>query len=125
MLTNVCRVAVTMMVMGLSPAWAQTPPAAPGAPVVPPPAAPAAPAAPPAPAAPTRPVDRGELRHQIYVMEGALARAVEFGAQKLNRELRTVVPEMFLLAGSAQARGVYLDGYGIFLTSPCRCSGRA
>ncbi len=58
--------------------------------------------------------DRGELRHQIYVMEGALSRAVEYGAQKLNRELRNVAPEMFLLAGNAQARGVYLDGYGIF-----------
>jgi hypothetical protein len=61
-----------------------------------------------------RPVDRSELRHQIYVMEGALSRAVEFGAQRLNRELRTVAPEMFLLAGDAQARGVYLEGYGIF-----------
>ena len=60
------------------------------------------------------PADRSELRHQIYVMEGALARAVEFGAQRLNRELRTLAPEMFLLAGNAQARGVYLDGYGIF-----------
>lgn len=65
------------------------------------------------PAAP-RPADRSELRHQIYVMEGALSRAVEFGAQRLNRELRSVAPEMFLLAGNAQARGVYLDGYGIF-----------
>ncbi len=65
-----------------------------------------------APAA--RAADRSELRHQIYVMEGALARAVEFGAQRLNRELRTLAPEMFLLAGNAQARGVYLDGYGIF-----------
>jgi hypothetical protein len=61
-----------------------------------------------------KPVDRVELRHQIYVMEGALARAVEFGAQRLNRELRSIAPDMFLLAGNAQARGVYLDGYGIF-----------
>jgi hypothetical protein len=65
-----------------------------------------------APAA--RPPDRSDLRHQIYVMEGALSRAVEFGAQRLNRELRTLAPEMFLLAGNAQARGVYLEGYGIF-----------
>lgn len=67
----------------------------------------------PAPAAP-RPVDRSELRHQIFVMEGALSRAVEFGAAQLNRELRSVAPEMFLLAGDAQARGIYLEGYGIF-----------
>lgn len=67
----------------------------------------------PAAAAP-RPVDRSELRHQIFVMEGALSRAVEFGAAQLNRELRSVAPEMFLLAGDAQARGIYLEGYGIF-----------
>jgi hypothetical protein len=74
---------------------------------------PAPPAGAPPPQA-ARPVDRSELRHQIYVMEGALARAVEFGAQRLNRELRTVAPEMFLLTGDAQARGVYLENYGIF-----------
>jgi len=65
---------------------------------------------PPAP----RQIDRAELRHQIFVMEGALARAVEYGASRLNRELRTVAPEMFLLAGDAQARGVHLEGYGVF-----------
>lgn len=63
---------------------------------------------------PSRPLDHAELRHQIFVMEGALSRAVEFGASQLNRELRSVAPEMFLLAGDAQARGIYLDGYGIF-----------
>ncbi len=87
MVTNVVgRVVVTALVCA-TPVWAQE----------------AAPAA-----------ERSELRHQIYVMEGALARAVEFGAQRLNRELRTLAPEMFLLAGNAQARGVYLEGYGIF-----------
>ena len=34
------------------------------------------------------PLDRGDLRRQIYVMEGALSRAVAFGAQRLNREIR-------------------------------------
>lgn len=71
-------------------------------------------APPSAPAQAPRPVDRSELRHQVYVMEGALARAVTFGAQRLNRELRSLAPEMFLLAGDAQARGVYLEGYGVF-----------
>lgn len=61
-----------------------------------------------------RPLDRSQLRHQIYVMEGALSRAVEFGAQTLNREIRAYMPEAFVLAGQARARGVYLDGYGIF-----------
>jgi len=58
--------------------------------------------------------DRMALRHQIYVMEGALARAVAFGAQRLNHELRTVAPGMLMLAGDANARGFYLEGYGVF-----------
>lgn len=90
MVTNVVGCLMVVALVGVAPAWAQE--------------------APPAP----RPADRSELRHQIYVMEGALSRAVEFGASRLNRELRTVAPEMFLLAGDAQARGVYLEGYGIF-----------
>jgi hypothetical protein len=61
-----------------------------------------------------RPVDRSQLRHQIYVMEGALTRAVEFGAQTLSREIRAFMPDAFMIAGQARARGVYLDGYGIF-----------
>ncbi len=69
------------------------------------------PASPPAIA---RALDRSDLRHQIYVMEGALARAVSFGAQRLNREIRSVVPEMVALSGEPQARGVYLEGYGVF-----------
>jgi hypothetical protein len=62
----------------------------------------------------SKPVDLGELRHHIYVMEGALARAVNFGASRLTREVRTVIPDLFVLAGEAQARGVYLEGYGVF-----------
>jgi hypothetical protein len=63
--------------------------------------------------APAR-TDRGDLRHQIFVMEGALARAVQFGAKQVNREIRSFSPELFSLAGEAQAHGVYLDGYGVF-----------
>jgi hypothetical protein len=61
----------------------------------------------------SRPRDR-DLRHQIYVMEGALARAVLFGAQQVNREIRSVSPDLISIAGDAQARGVYLDGYGVY-----------
>ncbi|MDP1569879.1 MAG: hypothetical protein Q8L86_07740 [Vicinamibacterales bacterium] len=68
----------------------------------------------PAPAGAAAPVDRMALRHQIYVMEGALARAVAFGAQRLNHELRTVAPGMLMLAGDANARGFHLEGYGVF-----------
>jgi hypothetical protein len=59
-------------------------------------------------------LDLAALRHHIYVMEGALARAVDFGAKTLNQQIRTVMPDVFMLAGESQARGVYLDGYGVF-----------
>lgn len=84
--TAACTLAVT--IAGATTAWAQD--------------------------AAARPADQSQLRHQLFVMEGALARAVEFGAQSLNREIRAFMPEAFVLAGQARARGVYLDGYGIF-----------
>ena len=59
-------------------------------------------------------VDMGEMRHHIYVMEGALARAVDYGAKKLNKDILDVMPGVFMLAGEAQARGVYLEGYGVY-----------
>ena len=59
-------------------------------------------------------VDMAEMRHHIYVMEGALARAVDYGAKRLNQEVLNIMPGVFMLAGEAQARGVYLDGYGVF-----------
>jgi hypothetical protein len=66
------------------------------------------------PAAPAKPVNQGDLRHHIYVMEGALARAVDYGAKQLNREILQVMPGVFMLEGEARARGVHLDGYGVF-----------
>jgi len=65
-------------------------------------------------AATTKPVNMNDMRHHIYVMEGALARAVDYGAKALNREILSVMPGVFMLAGEAQARGVYLDGYGVY-----------
>ena len=64
---------------------------------------------PTSPPAMTRPIDRSDLRQQIYVMEGALMRAVSSGVRVLNTELRSMVPEMMTLSGEPQARGVYLD----------------
>ncbi len=55
-----------------------------------------------------------DLRHHIYVMEGALAHAVDYGAKQLNRESLAVMPGVFMLEGEARARGVHLDGYGVF-----------
>lgn len=68
----------------------------------------------PSPAAPAKPINLGDLRHHIYVMEGALARAVDYGAKQLNREILQVMPGVFMLEGEARARGVHLDGYGVF-----------
>ncbi len=64
-------------------------------------------------AAPKSPATN-DLRHHIYVMEGALARAVDYGAKQLNREILAVMPGVFMLEGEARARGVHLDGYGVF-----------
>ena len=89
------------------PAAAPAQSTAPAIPQVTPPAAPTA-------VAPAPPIDRTELRRHIYTMEGALSRAVAYGAQRLNREVRSVMPEMVALSGEPQARGVYLEGYGVF-----------
>jgi len=66
------------------------------------------------PASPARPINMDEMRRHIYVMEGALAQAVDFGAKQLNRQILSVMPGVFMLEGEARARGVHLDGYGVF-----------
>ena len=77
-------------------------------------AAPALAQTPTPPSTQARPVNLNDLRHHIYVMEGALARAVDYGAKQLNREILAVMPGVFMLEGEARARGVHLDGYGVF-----------
>jgi hypothetical protein len=74
----------------------------------------AAPALAQTPAPQAKPINQRDLRHHIYVMEGALARAVDYGAKELNREILAVMPGVFMLEGEARARGVHLDGYGVF-----------
>jgi len=64
------------------------------------------------PAAPA--ADPSQLRHQIYLMEGALARAVTAGAARLNQEFRSVMPDMMVVAGESNARGFHLAEYGVF-----------
>ena len=71
-------------------------------------------AVPAPPPAAQKPLNLAEIRHHIYVMEGALARAVDYGAKQLNREILAVMPGVFLLEGEARARGVHLDSYGVF-----------
>src|SRR5215213_3224429 len=108
--TSIVLTALTCAV----PAFAQdTAPA-----ITPPPAQQAPlPAPVPAPAPPSRPyatINMNEMRHHIYVMEGALARAVDYGAKQLNREILQVMPGVFMLEGEARARGVHRDSYGVF-----------
>ncbi len=67
-----------------------------------------------APRPPARSASGGDMHHHIYVMEGALARAVDYGAKQLNREILQVMPGVFMLEGEARARGVQLEGYGVF-----------
>ncbi len=69
---------------------------------------------PTAPPTATRSMTVADLRRHIHIMEGALAKAVEFGARRLNREIRSAMPEVMALSGEPQARGVYLEGYGIY-----------
>jgi hypothetical protein len=66
------------------------------------------------PPAAQKPINLAEIRHHIYVMEGALARAVDYGAKQLNREILAVMPGVFMLEGEARARGVHLESYGVF-----------
>jgi hypothetical protein len=66
------------------------------------------------PVVPQKPLNLAEIRHHIYVMEGALARAVDYGAKQLNREILAVMPGVFMLEGEARARGVHLESYGVF-----------
>jgi hypothetical protein len=54
------------------------------------------------------------LRHQIYLMEGMLARAVTSGAARLNQQYRSVMPDLIIMAGEANARGFHLERYGVF-----------
>ena len=110
-ITSIVLVALAVAV----PAAAQDPPPAPAQQTqqTQPPAMIAVPDPVPPPAA-QKPINLAEIRHHIYVMEGALARAVDYGAKQLNREILAVMPGVFMLEGEARARGVHLDSYGVF-----------
>src|SRR5688572_5187958 len=56
-----------------------------------------------------------KARQRIFMMEGVLERAVQFGVDNLRRRVRAVIPDDALLQGGApQVRGFRLDGYGVF-----------
>jgi hypothetical protein len=55
-----------------------------------------------------------DARFKVRIMEGVFERAVEQAAKTMNKQLRTVSPDLVLLTGAARARGYRLDGYGLF-----------
>jgi hypothetical protein len=57
---------------------------------------------------------QAQARYKVFVMEGALERAVQNGAAILSRQIRSFSPEAMFLTGAAQVRGFRLDGYGVF-----------
>jgi hypothetical protein len=58
--------------------------------------------------------DQMRARYQISVMEGALERAVQLGAQRLSRQVQAVSSDMLFIATAARAKGFWLDSYGVF-----------
>src|SRR5687768_9040279 len=65
--------------------------------------------------APNAEADQIKARQRIFMMEGVLERAVQFGVDNLRRRVRAVIPDDALLQGGApQVRGFRLDGYGVF-----------
>jgi hypothetical protein len=57
---------------------------------------------------------QAQARYKVFVMEGALERAVERGAAVLSRQIRAISPDAMFLTGTAQVRGFRLEGYGVF-----------
>lgn len=58
--------------------------------------------------------DQMRARYQISVMEGALERAVQFGAQRLSQQVQAVSSDTLFIATAARAKGFWLEGYGVF-----------
>jgi len=74
----------------------------------------AAPAAAQAPRAGGLEEAQAQARYKVFVMEGALERAVQNGAAVLSRQVRALSPDAMFLTGGAQVRGFRLEGYGVF-----------
>jgi hypothetical protein len=58
--------------------------------------------------------DQMRARYQISVMEGALERAVQLGAQRLSRQVQALSSDMLFIATAARAKGFWLETYGVF-----------
>jgi hypothetical protein len=81
----------------------------------PPPAAPPAAAPAPAPASPSGARQAPDPRRRdIAMMEGVLTKALQQGAQDLAQQLKLREPNSAFVTGTGRARGIILDGYGVF-----------
>ncbi len=60
------------------------------------------------------PAEQMRARYQIATMEAVLERAVQLGARRLSQQVQAVSPDMLFIAGSARAKGFWLDSYGVF-----------
>jgi hypothetical protein len=58
--------------------------------------------------------DQMRARYQISVMEGALERAVQLGAQRLSQQVQAVSADTLFIATAARAKGFWLESYGVF-----------
>ena len=62
--------------------------------------------------APSRP--DAPQRNQIRMMENVLTGAVRQGAESLARTMQVKEPGSLIVTGTARARGIVLEGYGVF-----------
>jgi hypothetical protein len=53
-------------------------------------------------------------RNQVRMMENVLTSAVRQGAESLARRMQVSEPGSLIVTGTARARGIVLDGYGVF-----------
>jgi hypothetical protein len=69
------------------------------------------------PAAPQpSPSAQMEARYNIAVLEAVFETAVQHGVQMLRESVQGVMPDMMMLTGVPRARGVRLEGYGVFFS---------
>src|SRR5262245_19617018 len=60
------------------------------------------------------PQEQMQARFQMAAMGGVLERAVQLGARRLSQQVQSVSPDALFIAGAARAKGIWLEGYGVF-----------
>ena len=70
--------------------------------------------APPVLAQTAAPRTEAAIRQQVRMMETVLTGAVRNGAETLARTMQARDPGSVIVTGTARARGIVLDGYGVF-----------